>query len=292
MNEWGPELAVLLGLVEGLTEYLPVSSTGHLILVGHAVGFTGEIASSVEISIQLGAILAVIVYEWSKIKTLAARAYQDQLDFRRMATEHAPASWTLVLRESFRLHPSLWFIVGIGLAFLPAALVGIIAHGWIKDHLFTPYTVALSSIAGGLVILAAEAMKDRPRIKELPQVTLSHAWWIGLAQCASLIPGMSRSGSTIVGGLLAGLDRKVATEYSFFLALPTLIAATLYQFTKSQALMSRADLLALGIGLVVSFFTAWAVIALFMGFVKRHTLRAFAYYRMGLGALVLYVFAG
>ncbi|MEX5213035.1 MAG: undecaprenyl-diphosphate phosphatase [Nitrospiraceae bacterium] len=292
MNEWGPELAVLLGLVEGLTEYLPVSSTGHLILVGHAVGFTGEIASSVEISIQLGAILAVIVYEWSKIKTLAARAYRDQLDFRRLATELAPASWTLVLRESFRLHPSLWFIVGIGLAFLPAALVGIVAHGWIKDHLFTPGTVALSSIAGGLVILAVEAMKDRPRIKELPQVTLSHAWWIGLAQCASLIPGMSRSGSTIVGGLLAGLDRKVATEYSFFLALPTLIAATLYQFTKSQALMSRADLLALGIGLVVSFFTAWAVIALFMGFVKRHTLRAFAYYRMGLGALVFYVFAG
>ena len=292
MNEWGPELAVLLGLVEGLTEYLPVSSTGHLILVGHAVGFTGEIASSVEISIQLGAILAVIVYEWDKIKTLARGAYRDQIDLRHMATDRAHASWTLLLQDSFRLHPSLWFIIGIGLAFLPAALVGIIAHGWIKAHLFTPYTVALSSIAGGLVILAVEAMKDRPRIKELPQVTLSHAWWIGLAQCASLIPGMSRSGSTIVGGLLVGLDRKVATEYSFFLALPTLVAATLYQFLKSRALMSQADLLALGIGLVVSFLTAWAVIALFMGFIKRHTLRAFAYYRMALGALVLYVFAG
>lgn len=292
MNEWGPELAVLLGLVEGLTEYLPVSSTGHLILVGHAVGFTGEVASSVEISIQLGAILAVIVYEWDKIKTLAGRAYRDQLDLRHMAAERAHSSWTLLLQESFRLHPSLWFIVGIGLAFLPAALVGVLAHGWIKAHLFTPDTVALSSIAGGLVILAVEAMKDRPRIKELPQVTLSHAWWIGLAQCASLIPGMSRSGSTIVGGLLVGLDRKVATEYSFFLALPTLVAATLYQFLKSRALMSQADLLALGIGLVVSFLTAWAVIALFMGFVKRHTLRAFAYYRMALGALVLYVFAG
>ncbi|CAI4030924.1 Undecaprenyl-diphosphatase [Nitrospira tepida] len=292
MNEWGPELAVLLGLVEGLTEYLPVSSTGHLILVGHAVGFTGEVASSVEISIQLGAILAVIVYEWDKIKTLAGRAYRDQIGFRHMAAERAHSSWTLLLQESFRLHPSLWFIVGIGLAFLPAALVGVLAHGWIKAHLFTPDTVALSSIAGGLVILAVEAMKDRPRIKELPQVTLSHAWWIGLAQCASLIPGMSRSGSTIVGGLLVGLDRKVATEYSFFLALPTLVAATLYQFLKSHALMSQADLLALGIGLVVSFLTAWAVIALFMGFVKRHTLRAFAYYRMALGALVLYVFAG
>jgi undecaprenyl-diphosphatase len=260
--------------------------------VGHAVGFTGEIASSVEISIQLGAILAVIVYEWDKIKTLAGRAYRDQIDLRHMATDRAHTSWPLLLRESFRLHPSLWFIVGIGLAFLPAALVGIIAHGWIKEHLFTPYTVALSSIAGGLVILAVEAMKDRPRIKELPQVTLSHAWWIGLAQCASLIPGMSRSGSTIVGGLLVGLDRKVAAEYSFFLALPTLVAATLYQFLKSHALMSQADLLALGIGLVVSFLTAWAVIALFMGFIKRHTLRTFAYYRMVLGALVLYVFAG
>lgn len=291
MNEWGPELAVLLGLVEGLTEYLPVSSTGHLILVGHAVGFTGEIASSVEISIQLGAILAVIVYEWHKIRTLTGRAYRDQLDFRHMAAERAGSSWKSLLRESFRLHPSLWFIVGIGLAFLPAALVGVVAHGWIKEHLFTPYTVALSSIAGGLVILAVEAMKDRPRVKELPQVTLSHAWWIGLAQCASLIPGMSRSGSTIVGGLLVGLDRKVATEYSFFLALPTLVAATLYQFLKSHALMSQADLFALGVGLVVSFFTAWAVIALFVGFVKRHTLRAFAYYRLALGALVFYMFS-
>ncbi|HSE57289.1 MAG TPA: undecaprenyl-diphosphate phosphatase [Nitrospiraceae bacterium] len=292
MNEWGPELAVLLGLVEGLTEYLPVSSTGHLILAGHAVGFTGEVASSVEISIQLGAILAVIVYEWDKIKTLAGRAYRDQMDLRHMAAERAHSSWTWLLQESFRLHPSLWFVIGIGLAFLPAALVGVLAHGWIKAHLFTPHTVALSSVAGGLVILAVEAMKDRPRIKELPQVTLSHAWWIGLAQCASLIPGMSRSGSTIIGGLLVGLDRKVATEYSFFLALPTLVAATVYQFLKSQALMSQADLLALGIGLVVSFLSAWAVIALFVGFVKRHTLRAFAYYRMALGALVLYVFAG
>lgn len=291
MNEWGPELAVLLGLVEGLTEYLPVSSTGHLILVGHAVGFTGEIASSVEISIQLGAILAVIVYEWDKIKTLARGAYRDQIDFRHMAGDRRHRPWSLLIQDSFRLHPSLWFIAGIGLAFLPAALVGMMAHGWIKAHLFTPYTVALSSIAGGFVILAAEAMKDRPRIKELPQVTLSHAWWIGLAQCASLIPGMSRSGSTIIGGLLVGLDRKVAAEYSFFLALPTLIAATLYQFLKSHALMSLADLLALGIGLIVSFLTAWAVIALFMGFIKRHTLRAFAYYRMVLGALVLYVFA-
>lgn len=291
VNEWGPELAVLLGLVEGLTEYLPVSSTGHLILVGHAVGFTGEIASSVEISIQLGAILAVIVYEWDKIKTLTGRAYRDQLDLRHRAAKQAPSSWNLLIRESFCLHPSLWFIVGIGLAFLPAALVGVLAHGWIKEHLFTPYTVALSSIVGGFVILAVEAMKDRPRIKELPQVTLSRAWWIGLAQCASLIPGMSRSGSTIVGGLLVGLDRRVAAEYSFFLALPTLVAATLYQFLKSQALMSQADLLALGIGLVVSFLTAWAVIALFMGFVKRHTLRVFAYYRLALGTLVFYVFA-
>lgn len=291
MAQWGPELAVVLGIVEGLTEYLPVSSTGHLILVGHALGFTGDVASSVEISIQLGAILAVIVYEWEKITRLVSGAIRERQDIVRLATTDLSESWPSMLRRSFALHPNLWFVVGVGLAFLPAALVGVAAHGWIKAELFTPRTVALSSIAGGIVILAVEAMKRPPAIKELAQVTPTTALWVGVAQCASLIPGMSRSGATIVGGLLMGMDRKVATEYSFFLALPTLIAATVYQFLKSHAAMTQADLMALGIGLLVSFLTAWAVIALFLSFVKRHTLRAFAYYRILLGVAVLYVFA-
>lgn len=288
---WGPELAIILGIVEGLTEYLPVSSTGHLILVGHALGFTGDIASSVEISIQLGAIFAVIVYEWNKITAMLSGAYREQGQLLELMSGPDRPDWPMLLRQSFSLHPNLWFLVGIGLAFLPAALVGLLAHGWIKAELFTPRVVALSSIIGGFVIIGVEAMKRPPAIKELPQVTPLTALWVGVAQCASLIPGVSRSGATIIGGLLFGMDRKVATEYSFFLALPTLIAATVYQFLKSKATMTEADLIALGIGLLVSFLTAWAVIALFLSFVKRHTLRAFAYYRILLGLLVLYVFA-
>ncbi len=291
MAQWGPELAILLGVVEGLTEYLPVSSTGHLILVGHALGFTGDVASSVEISIQLGAILAVIVYEWEKIKHLASGALREQREFARLAAESRPFSWNSTLSRSFGLHPNLWFVVGLGVAFLPAAAVGLAAHGWIKAQLFTPHTVALSSIVGGIIILTVEAKKRAPTIKELGQVTPVTALWVGIAQCASLIPGVSRSGATIVGGVLMGMDRKVATEYSFFLALPTLISATVYQFLKSHAAMTQADLAALGLGLFVSFLTAWGVIALFLNFVKRHTLRAFAYYRILLGLLVLAIAA-
>ncbi len=289
--QWGPELAVVLGIVEGLTEYLPVSSTGHLILAGYALGFTGDVASSVEISIQLGAIFAVIVYEWEKIKSLMSGAVREQREFAALAARPTSQGWAATLRESFALHSNLWFVIGVGIAFLPAALVGVLAHGWIKAELFTPRTVAWSSIIGGLIILLVEGRKHQPTIKELGQVTPYTALLVGLAQCASLIPGVSRSGATIIGGLLFGMERKVATEYSFFLALPTLIAATVYQFLKSQSAMTGADLAALGIGLLVSFVTAWAVIALFLSFVKRHTLRAFAYYRILLGAIVLHLFA-
>lgn len=289
MNEWGPQLAIILGIVEGLTEYLPVSSTGHLILVGHALGFTGDVASSVEISIQFGAILAVIVYEWEKIKHLVNGAFREQRDLVRLATARPSSSWMSILSQSFGLHPNLWFLAGLGVAFLPAAAVGLAAHGWIKAQLFNPPTVALSLIVGGIILLAVEAMRRPSALKELDQVSPMSALWVGIAQCASLIPGISRSGATIVGGLLVGMDRRVATEYSFFLALPTLIAATVYQLLKSHNTMSQADLAALGLGTIVSFITAWGVIALFLSFVKRHTLRAFAYYRILLGILVLFI---
>src|SRR4029078_1522710 len=180
--------------------------------------------------------------------------------------------------------------MGLGLAFLPAAAIGFLTHSWIKSHLFTPQTVAASSIVGGLIILAVEARRDQPRVHTLEQVGLVSAFWIGLAQCASLLPGMSRSGSTIIGGLLVGLDRKVATEYSFFLALPTLIVATCYEMWKSRDVFRSEDFVALGIGLFVSFLVAWIVIAAFLTFVKRHTLCPFAYYRIVMGLVVLYVF--
>ncbi|GMV48667.1 undecaprenyl-diphosphate phosphatase [Nitrospirales bacterium NOB] len=285
---WGPELAVILGIIEGLTEFLPVSSTGHLILVGHALGFTGDIASNVEISIQLGSILAIIAYERTKLGALVANTIREQRDFRSLVTSGG-SSWQSVLQKSLQSHPNLWFVIGLGLAFLPAALVGFLAHKTIKAYLFTPTTVAASLILGGLIILAVERLQDRAHTKELLQVTPRSALWIGIAQCASLIPGMSRSGSTIVGGLLAGLDRRVATEYSFFLALPTMIIATIYQMLKSQTVFSQADYVALALGLIVSFVVAWAVIAAFLTFVQRHSLRVFAYYRMVLGVVVLLV---
>ena len=185
---------------------------------------------------------------------------------------------------------NLWFLIGLGLAFLPAAAIGFLTHSWIKTHLFTPQTVAASSIVGGLIILAVEARRDQARVHQLEQVSLTSAFWIGVAQCASLLPGMSRSGSTIIGGLLVGLDRKVATEYSFFLALPTLIVATCYQMWKSRDVFRQDDYLALGIGMLVSFVVAWIVIAAFLSFVKRHTLRPFAYYRILMGIVVFYIF--
>ena len=290
MNEWGPALAVILGIVEGLTEFLPVSSTGHLILVGHALGFTGEVAANAEISIQLGAILAVVAYERDKLKTLLSRAVGEQASLRRSLKSLAPNSRADLLRRSMTAHPHLWFLVGLGAAFLPAGLIGFTTHGWIKTHLFSTQTVAITSILGGLIILAVEARRAQATVQQLEQVGLRNAVLVGLAQCASLIPGMSRSGSTIIGGLLVGFDRKVATEYSFFLALPTLIVATCYQMWRSRGLFRSEDYVALGIGLLVSFLVAWTVIAAFLTFVKRHTLRPFAYYRIVMGIAVFYIF--
>jgi len=296
MNEWGPELAVLLGVVEGLTEFLPVSSTGHLILVGHVLGFTGAVAASIEISIQLGSILAIVAYERTKLLSLVSQAIQEQAALRELIRtsrheEKGPVGerWISILRRSADKQRNLWFLIGLGVAFVPAAIIGFIAHGWIETYLFNPHTVAASLIIGGLIILGVEAMRDRVRITRLDQVDVMTALLVGLAQCVSLIPGVSRSGSTIVGGLLAGLDRKTATEYSFFLALPTMIAATTYQILKADALLTNADYAWLALGLLVSFLVAWAVIAAFLTFVQRHTLRVFAYYRLLLGVIVLFV---
>lgn len=290
MNEWGPGLATILGVVEGLTEFLPVSSTGHLILVGHMLGFEGDLAASAEISIQLGAILAVIAYERQKLMSMIGQAGREQQDISAMIQARGTTPWSTVLKTSWATHKNLWFLLGLGLAFLPAAAIGFLTHSWIKNHLFTPQTVAASSIIGGFIILAVEARRDQARVHQLEHVSLPSAFWIGIAQCASLLPGMSRSGSTIIGGLLVGLDRKVATEYSFFLALPTLIVATCYQMWKSRDVFQQEDYMALGIGMFVSFIVAWIVIAAFLTFVKRHTLRPFAYYRILMGIVVFYIF--
>jgi len=295
MNGWGPELAALLGIVEGLTEFLPVSSTGHLILAGHLLGFTGETANSVEVSIQLGAILAVIVYERAKIASLLCDAGREQADLRRMLLgDHGARpifdSWQAILTRSAAAHPNLWFLIGLVVAFVPAGVMGLAFHKWIETYLFTPQTVATALIVGGLVIILVERRPHSARVSGLSQIGLREALWVGLAQCTSLLPGVSRSGATIVGGLLVGMDRRVATEYSFFLALPTLLAATTYKMIKTWDLLSAQGTLALGIGLLVSFLVAWAVIAVFLAYVKRHNLDVFAYYRIVLGIIVLILF--
>jgi undecaprenyl-diphosphatase len=297
METFGPGLAALLGLVEGLTEFLPISSTGHLILVGHFLGFTGEVAVSVDISIQLGSILAVAVYERTKLRGFLASARSDLGSFVTLVRAHREAppwpvgeGWSVFLRRSARTHHNLWFVVGIGLAFVPAAVTGLLLHDAIERWLFRPRTVALALIVGGFVILAVERRRREAFVTRLEYVGLRTAFWVGIAQCFSLFPGVSRSGATIIGGLLAGMDRRVAAEYSFFLALPTMIAATGYKLVKSRDLFSSDDLLALALGLLVSFLVAWAVIAGFLAYVKRYSLRPFAYYRLLLGALVLYVF--
>jgi undecaprenyl-diphosphatase len=230
------------------------------------------------------------VYERHKLASVIGQAGREQQGVLAMIRTRGTTSWSKILRASWATHPNFWFLIGLGIAFLPAAAIGFFTHNWIKSRLFTPQTVAVSSIVGGLIILAVEARRDRARVHQLEQVNLTSAFWIGVAQCASLLPGMSRSGSTIIGGLLVGLDRKVATEYSFFLALPTLIVATCYQMWKSRGVFQQDDYWALGIGMLVSFVVAWIVIAAFLTFVKRHTLRPFAYYRILMGIVVFYIF--
>jgi len=288
MEQFGPGLAVLLGFLEGVTEYLPISSTGHLILFGYWLGFTGSMAISVEICIQLGAVLAVVAYERTKILSLLNQANQEWRSLRHHL-QTSPSSLTDLVNTSSNNHHHLRFFLGLGAAFLPAALVGLLAHEWIEEHLFSPRAVALSLIIGGIIILIVETRPRTIRCTVLENVGLSRAVKVGIAQCMALIPGMSRSGSTIVGGLLVGLDRKVATEYSFFLALPTMFAATGYKFVQSYHLFNAQDLLALTLGLVVSFLVAWAVIAAFLTYVKRHTLKIFGYYRVVLGTIILLV---
>lgn len=255
--------ALILGVVEGLTEFLPVSSTGHLILVGHALGVTGEYAVSFEIAIQLGSILSVVVY------------FRERL-------------WDLLQR--FPTDPrSRQLAYGIGLAFLPAAFLGLAAHKWIETHLFGPVTVAGALIAGGAVILLIEHTVKERRIRELGEIGLREAWWVGIAQCFSLFPGVSRSGATIMGGLVVGMDRTTAIEFSFLLALPTMIAATGYKIVKSRDLLFQGDPLLFPIGLAAAFVTGLVVIAGFLTFIKQHTFKPFAYYRIALGILVLAV---
>jgi len=257
--------AVVLGIVEGLTEFLPVSSTGHLIIVGDALGFTGERAKTFEIFIQLGSILGVMWYYRARVWALASGL-------------HRPAERR--------------FVWNLFVAFLPAAMIGLLTHKYIKAYLFSPVTVAIALIVGGVLIFVIERWHQHrgARIHSVDEMTSLDALKVGVAQTFSLFPGTSRAGATIMGGLLTGLSRTTATEFSFFLAMPTMFAATLYDLVKSREHLQAGDAMLFAIGFVVAFITAVFVVKAFLKYVGRHTFGPFAWYRIGFGVLVLFYF--
>lgn len=255
--------AVVMGVVEGLTEFLPVSSTGHLIIVGDFIGFTGENAKVFEIVIQLGAILGVA---W---------------DYRARLTR------TLT---HFREKVEQRFVLNLFVAFLPAAILGLLLHHQITTYLFHARTVAFALIVGGVAILLIERLPLRVRTTDVDSLDTLDAFKIGLAQTLALFPGVSRAGATIMGGLLTGLSRTAATEFSFFLAMPVMVAATGYEMLKNLHAMHGGDLEILAVGFVVSFISALVVVKMFLRYVARHNFGAFAWYRILFGALVLAYF--
>jgi undecaprenyl-diphosphatase len=259
-----PELllkAAVMGLVEGATEFIPVSSTGHLIVVGNWLGLVDERAKTFEIFIQLGAILAIV---W---------LYRVRLTRTVMAAGQDPKSRR--------------FIGNLLIAFLPAALVGLVAHDWIKSRLFNPVVVAIALVVGGVLILLIERWSPVPKVQDVNDVPPRTALGIGLAQVLSLIPGTSRSGATIMGGYALGLSRIAATEFSFFLAIPVMLAATVYDLLKSWSVLSPADAPVFAVGFVVSFLSAVVVVRAFLAYVSGHSFAAFAWYRIGFGVLLL-----
>jgi undecaprenyl-diphosphatase len=244
--------ALILGLVEGITEFLPISSTGHLILAGALLGFNDERAGVFFVAIQTGAMLAVV--------------------------------WEYRARF-FRIDPALYR--NLIVAFIPAAVLGLLFSKYIKSTLFHAVPVALAFIVGGVIILLVEKNSFKPRIQNTESMSWLDALKVGFAQCFALIPGTSRSGATIIGGMLFGLSRPAATEFSFFLAVPTLCAAGAYDLWKNRALFSADDLGMFAVGLAVSFASAFVVIRWLIRYVATHDFRPFAWYRIAFGIFVL-----
>lgn len=254
--------ALIMGIVEGLTEFLPVSSTGHLILAGSLLDFNGESAKVFDIAIQTGAIFAVILVYWQRLRdTMQGLGSEPQA--RR-------------------------FALNVGIGFLPAVVVGLLLGKAIKEHLFTPEVVAITLVIGGFVILWAERLQTSVvRVHTVDDMTPLDALKVGLVQCIAMIPGTSRSGATIIGGMLLGLSRKAATDFSFFLAIPTLIGAGVYSLYKDRALLTMADVPLFGIGLLTSFVSAWLCVRWLLRYISTHDFTMFAWYRIVFGVIIL-----
>jgi undecaprenyl-diphosphatase len=254
--------AAIMGVVEGLTEFLPISSTGHLILAGTLLDFHDERAKVFEIAIQTGAIFAVIIVFWQRV-----RATIIGLPSERVAQR---------------------FALNVVIGCVPAVVLGLLLGKAIKAHLFTPTVVAVAFIVGAFVILWAERRPpSAARVQSLDELTPMDALKVGLAQCFGLVPGTSRSGSTIIGGMLFGLSRQVATDFSFFLGIPILIGAGGYSLYKERALLSMADLPMFAVGLLFAFLSAWVCIRWLLRYVASHSFVPFAWYRIAFGVLIL-----
>jgi undecaprenyl-diphosphatase len=263
MSTWH---VILLGLIEGLTEFLPVSSTGHLLLAGHFLGFRSP-GKTFEVLIQLGAILAVLSVYAAKLTRLLIDLPSDARSRR--------------------------FVLGLLVAFLPAAVIGASLHKYIKGVLFEePWLVCTTLVVGGVVLLAVDRMRFEPKYHDVMDYPVPLAFVIGLAQCLAMVPGVSRSGATIVAALLMGTDKRSATEFTFFLAMPTMTGAFAYDLYKNWAILAPEDVKSIALGFAVSFIIGVVVVRYLLGFVGRHGFAPFAWWRiivggMGLGALAM-----
>jgi undecaprenyl-diphosphatase len=258
--------AIILGVVEGLTEFVPVSSTGHLLLVQRFFGFADEeFGKTFAVLIQFGAILALLSIYFFRLWRIAAGMFSDP-DARR-------------------------FVIGVLVAFLPAAVVGALAHDFIKGVLFNPWIVCFTLIVGGAILLWVDSLDLRPRYRDATTFTLPMYFIIGLAQCISMIPGVSRSGTTIVSAMLLGADRRSAAEFSFWLAMPTMFGAFVYDLYKSRGQLTMDNSIIIAIGFAVSFIAAWVVVKTFLGYVQRHGFALFAWWRVAVGTLGLIALA-
>ncbi|KRW58149.1 undecaprenyl-diphosphate phosphatase [Pseudomonas sp. TTU2014-080ASC] len=261
MDYWGAFQAFILGVVEGLTEFLPISSTGHQIIVADLIGFGGERAIAFNIIIQLAAILAVV---W---------------EYRRKILDVVVGLPTQPSAQRFTAN--------LILAFLPAAVLGVIFADQIHEYLFNPITVAIALVVGGVIMLWAERRSHNVHAETVDDMTWKDALKVGFAQCLAMIPGTSRSGATIIGGLFFGLSRKAATEFSFFLAMPTMVGAAVYSGWKYRELFVMSDLPVFAVGFVTSFIFAMIAVRALLKFIANHSYAVFAWYRIGFGLLIL-----
>jgi len=254
--------AALLGLVEGLTEFIPVSSTGHLLLVQHFLGFADEDFGKVfAVLIQLGAVLAILSVYFVRLWQITVGVFHDPAARR--------------------------FAIGVVLAFLPAALLGVLAHGFIKEVLFSPWVVCTTLIVGGVILLLVDRLDLKPRYHDATAFSLPMYLGIGVCQCFAMIPGVSRSGATIVSALLFGADKRSAAEFSFFLAIPTMAGAFVYDLYKNQDLMTVDNTLIVAVGFAVSFIAGWFVVRSLLDYVSRHGFSLFGWWRLVIGSIGL-----